>query len=77
MNFRSRQLIRKGLYLAVVLGLLALMGPLTSPERAMACTWPHGECMQRMIWDCTQCVCECPIDPWGDPADPANCGPCV
>jgi hypothetical protein len=76
MNPTSQRLIRKGLFLAVVLGLLALVGPLAPPKPALACTWPH-ECLQGMYWNCDRCYCECPIDPWGDPADPSNCGPCV
>lgn len=76
MNARPHRLIRKGLLLVIVLGLLALVGPLAPPQPAMACYGPLM-CPWGMHWDCEGCVCDCPINPWGDPYDWSNCGPCV
>ncbi len=76
MNANPRRHIRRGLLLVIALGLLALVGPLAPPQEALACYGPY-ECPWGMSWSCDHCVCNCLIDPFGDPADWSNCGPCV
>jgi hypothetical protein len=76
MSSTPYRFFRKGLLLLFVFKPSRSGGSLSPAKPALACD-PYRECLQGMYWSCTQCVCNCPIDPWGDLTDPSNCGPCV
>jgi hypothetical protein len=79
MTSSQHRLTRKGLLLLVLLTLLILLGPLSPPRPAMACDPLLCPWSPPTHWDCgyNACVCDCPIDPFGDPTNWSNCGPCV
>lgn len=78
----TSQLLRlsyKALLLLGVLTLMSLVGLVAPSQPALAWCQP-----QWCLWDppmhwnsaLCACVCDCPIDPFGDPTDNSNCGPC-
>ena len=73
MSLNTFRRTRKGFLLLTALLFAALAG---SPEPAKAyCDFVV--CPFYMSSTCQGvCYCDCPIDPFGDPYDWGNCGPC-
>jgi hypothetical protein len=73
------RLSRKALLLLGVLALMSLIGPVEPVRPAHAwCDFQYCLWDPPMHWDYVlcACVCDCPRDPFGDPTDISNCGPC-
>lgn len=77
MSEGAKRLVRKGLFLLAALGFLNL-GPLMQRPAEGYCEYVQCLFFPPMHPTCEGiCVCDCPIDPWGDLTNPQNCAdPC-